>query len=79
MLDIKFIRENLELCKEAAKNKNRVVDWDALLELDEKRRELIGKSEVVRAKRNTVKGDGKDTARSEERRVGKEGRTLWWQ
>lgn len=48
MLDIKFIRENLELCKEAAKNKNRVVDWDALLALDQKRRELIGKSEVVR-------------------------------
>ena len=64
--DIKFIRENLELCKEAAKNKNRVVDWDALLALDEKRRELIGKSEVVRAKRNTVKGDGKDPAVREE-------------
>lgn len=66
MLDIKFIRENLELCKEAAKNKNRVVDWGLLLTLDEKRRELIGKSEVVRAKRNTVKGDGKDPAVREE-------------
>ena len=52
MLDIKFIRENLEICKEAAKNKNREVEWDRLLELDEKRRELIGKTEVIRAKRN---------------------------
>ena len=39
MLDIKFIRDNLDLCKQAAVNKNRVVDWDALLSLDEKRRD----------------------------------------
>ncbi|MBI5620787.1 serine--tRNA ligase [Candidatus Gottesmanbacteria bacterium] len=52
MLDIKFIRENLEICKTAAMNKNREVEWDRLLELDEKRRELIGKTEVIRAKRN---------------------------
>ncbi len=54
MLDIKFIRENLELCKTAAVNKNRVVDWDALLALDEQRRALIGKAEVLRAERNDV-------------------------
>lgn len=52
MLDIKFIRENLDLCKEAAKNKNREVEWERLLALDDKRRELIGKSEAIRAKRN---------------------------
>jgi len=54
MLDIKFIRDNLELCKTAAVNKNRVVDWDALLAHDEKRRQLIGKAEVLRAERNEV-------------------------
>ena len=54
MLDIKFIRENLELCKTAAVNKNRVVDWDTLLSLDEKRRELIGIAEVLRKERNEV-------------------------
>lgn len=54
MLDIKYIRENLELCKTAAVNKNRVVDWDTLLSLDEKRRELIGKAEVLRKERNEV-------------------------
>lgn len=54
MLDIKFIRENLELCKAAAVNKNRAVDWDALLALDEKRRQLIGKAEVLRAERNEI-------------------------
>lgn len=54
MLDIKYIRENLEVCKTAAVNKNRVVDWDTLLTLDEKRRELIGKMEVLRKERNDV-------------------------
>ena len=54
MLDIKYIRENLEICKQAAKNKNREVDWDKLLRLDEKRRELIGKIEERRAKRNEI-------------------------
>ena len=54
MLDIKFIRDNLELCKTAAKNKNRDVDWDTLLSLDEKRRDLIGKAEKLREERNTL-------------------------
>ncbi len=54
MLDIKYIRENLELCKEAAKNKNREVEWDRLLALDEKRRDFIGKVETLRAERNTI-------------------------
>lgn len=52
MLDIAFIRENLEVCKKAAKNKNRDVDWDGLVALDDARRELIGKIEALRAKRN---------------------------
>lgn len=54
MLDIKFIRENLELCKQAAINKNREVNWDELLTLDEKRRAIIGKAEILRAERNDV-------------------------
>jgi len=52
MLDIAFIRQNLEQCKKAAKDKNRDVDWDTLLSLDEKRRDLIGKIEDLRAERN---------------------------
>ena len=56
MLDIKFIRENAEAVKEAAKNKNFTVDIDGLLELDEKRRNLLYESEQVRARRNEVAG-----------------------
>lgn len=52
MLDIKFIRENLEIVKSAAKNKNREVDWERLLMLDEKRRRLIGEIEKLRGERN---------------------------
>jgi len=52
MLDIKFIRENIEIIKKAAKDKNREVDLDRLLDLDEKRRRLIGEIEKLRAERN---------------------------
>ncbi|HCM37850.1 MAG: Serine-tRNA ligase [Candidatus Gottesmanbacteria bacterium GW2011_GWB1_43_11] len=54
MLDIKFIRDNLELCKNAAKNKNRVVEWEKLLQLDDRRRELIRQVETLRAERNEI-------------------------
>ena len=54
MLDIKFIRDNLELCKTAAKNKNRVVEWEKLLQLDDRRRELIRQVETLRAERNEI-------------------------
>jgi len=54
MLDIKFIRENVEQVKEAAKNKNIKVNIDALLILDEKRREQQTKIEELRARRNEL-------------------------
>ncbi|QDG54719.1 serine--tRNA ligase [Persicimonas caeni] len=54
MLDINFIRDNAEAVKEGAKNKGFDVDVDRLLELDEKRRELIQENEAVRQRRNEV-------------------------
>ncbi|TXD37566.1 serine--tRNA ligase [Lujinxingia vulgaris] len=54
MLDIKFIRENVETVKEAARNKRFDVDIDRLLELDERRRDLMSSSEKIRARRNEV-------------------------
>ncbi len=58
MLDIKFIRENLEVCKTAAKNKNREVDWDRLLALDEGRRSLQHELDDTRFTRNEVAKKG---------------------
>ncbi|MCW9054684.1 MAG: serine--tRNA ligase [Candidatus Pacebacteria bacterium] len=54
MLDINFIRENKELLKEGAQKKHMEVDIDRLLELDEKRRELLGVVEEKRAKQNAA-------------------------
>jgi seryl-tRNA synthetase len=52
MLDIKFIRENLELLKQAVKKKRLTVDMDRLVEVDEKRKELQQAYETVRAQQN---------------------------
>ena len=54
MLDINYIRENVEKVKEAAKNKNRKVDIDAILKLDGERRELIQQIQKLREERNSV-------------------------
>lgn len=54
MLDVKFIRENRELVAQAAKNKNRTVDLDKLLELDNKRKKLRGDIDTVQAQRNKL-------------------------
>ena len=73
MLDIKFIRENPKIVKEAAKNKNRKVDIDRLLKVDEERRRLIGESENLRAERNKLAKEAqKDAAAREKGRALKE-------
>jgi len=48
MLDIKFIRGNADLIKEAAKKKHFNCDIDRLLAIDEKRRALIAESDEMR-------------------------------
>lgn len=52
MLDIRFIRENLELVKAGAVKKHITVDLDRLLVVDDKRRELMTAVEAARAKQN---------------------------
>ena len=52
MLDIKFIRENLELVRASAVKKHMEIDFDRLLELDESRRAAIGEVEGIRATKN---------------------------
>ena len=54
MLDIKFIRNNPDIVKQAAKNKNTEVDVDRLLKFDEKRRELQGKIDDINKERNLL-------------------------
>jgi seryl-tRNA synthetase len=52
MLDINFIRENIDLVKKAAKSKKVAVDIDELLVLDEKRRGLISQIDELRQQKN---------------------------
>lgn len=54
MLDIKFIRENLEKVKKDTANKNRSVDFDRLIELDEIRRKSQTEIDTLRARRNEI-------------------------
>jgi len=69
MLDINFIKDNLELCKTAAINKNRVVEWDKLLKLDETRRKLTGSVDDLRAKRNVISKKPIEESREEGRQI----------
>lgn len=54
MLDIKFIRENADIVKEAIKNKNVKLNIDEFLELDRNRRKLLTEVETLKAKKNEV-------------------------
>jgi seryl-tRNA synthetase len=52
MLDLKFIRENVELVREAVRLKNEPSNIDEIIALDEKRRGLIAKVEKLKNERN---------------------------
>lgn len=52
MLDLKFIRENPDLVKKGLANKNEMGDVDRILELDEKRREILQEVERLKHQRN---------------------------
>ncbi len=51
-MDIKFLRENLETVKNGLLKKHAVIDVDEILKIDEKRRELLRKAEILRAEQN---------------------------
>lgn len=54
MLDLKFIRENIDLVRENIKNKNESANVDSILELDENRRKVIQEVERLKNLRNVV-------------------------
>ena len=71
MLDIKVIKENPEKVKQAVKNRkgNLDVEIDELLKIDDRRREITGEVEAMKAKQNAAsklipqyKKEGKDIA-----------------
>ncbi len=52
MLDLKFIRENKDIVKEAIRNRGYKLDIDEFLKLDEEHRKLLIEVENLRARRN---------------------------
>jgi seryl-tRNA synthetase len=52
MLDIKFIKENVDLVRTGIANKNQRIDLDVILTLDEERRKLLTEVESLKALRN---------------------------
>ncbi|MDO8341478.1 MAG: serine--tRNA ligase [Candidatus Woesebacteria bacterium] len=67
MLDIKFIRENCDFVKKATKDKGFDESMiDKLLKVDEKRRDLILKSEKLRAERNELSKSHESSSRGKD-------------
>lgn len=69
MLDIKLLRNNFEEVEKALFTRNEDFDLSKFKTLDNKRRELLGEAEALKAKQNTVskqvpvmKKEGKDVA-----------------
>ena len=54
MLDIKFIRENADLVKDAIRKKRVTIDFDELLKVDAERVAILAKVEQARARQNVV-------------------------
>ena len=54
MIDIQFVRDNPELVKEKSKQKGYDVNIDELLSLDSDRKELLGRVELLRQRRNEI-------------------------
>ena len=57
MLDLKFVRSNLDVVRESLKNRNSKLNVDEFSELDNRRRELIQEVEVLKAERNSTSAD----------------------
>ena len=57
MLDLKFVRENLDKVAEAMKNRHTEVDLDAFRKLDQERRDLLQEVEADNSMRNSVSAE----------------------
>lgn len=54
MLDVKFIRDNLELVKKSTREKGYKINVEEVLELDDKRKKELGRVEELRRERNEI-------------------------
>ena len=54
MLDVKFIRDNLELVEKSTKEKGYKINIKEVLKLDDARKEVLSEVEALRQKRNEI-------------------------
>ncbi|MBM4271235.1 MAG: serine--tRNA ligase [Deltaproteobacteria bacterium] len=57
MLDIKFLRQNLDFVRQKMRDRGQDIDLDAFTVLDAKRRDVLMEVETLRNERNTVSKD----------------------
>ncbi len=83
MLDVKFVRQNVDLVKQSLENRGSPMDLTNLMEQDNQRRALIQKAEDLKAQRNQfsariaqAKGQGMDQEKVEMRRISEEIKSL---
>ena len=56
MLDLRFVRKNIDLIRAMLKSRGMAIDIDGFVELDRQRREILGEVEGLKAKRNQLLG-----------------------
>ena len=76
MLDIAFIRNNVDVVRAAIANKRIEVDLDALLAADKERRETITKLEAKRARKNEVAALIPKASKEDRPKLIEEGKTV---
>jgi seryl-tRNA synthetase len=54
MLDIKYLRQNIEFVSKKMEERGQKIDFDRFLALDDKRRDILGSVETLRNERNSV-------------------------
>lgn len=60
MLDINYIRDNRQKVEDAIKNKGYTIDLDEILQLDDARKELSQKTDILRQERNRISSQMKN-------------------
>jgi len=76
MLDLKFIRQNIDLVTKALKDRNSSINLQELVDLDTKRRGLIQQADDLKSRKNQLssmiakaKGQGLDQEKQEVRKI----------
>jgi seryl-tRNA synthetase len=76
LLNLNFIREQPEIVRKAAADKNVSLDLDALLQLDGQVREAKTRVDTLRAQRNEISSRFKDAAPEEKKELGAQSKLL---